>query len=231
MTKPKTMKELSDEEQPFEKYAALGVRALSDAELLAVLLRSGCAGKNALEVARDLLADEGCGGLAGLSAMEEKEFLSFAGIGKVKAVQLVCLGEITRRISVARRKRGPHITSPEDVAALFMEEMRHKEREELRVLMLNGRNDVIGHRCVSRGTVNSSLVSPREVFLEALKMRAVSIVLIHNHPSGDPSPSQEDIDITERIRKAGLLLGIGLLDHLIIGDNVFLSFRKQELIL
>ncbi len=231
MNKPKTMKDLPDQDQPFEKYASFGVRALSDAELLAILLRSGCVGKNALDVAKEVLSDEGCGGLAGLSSLDESEFQAFSGIGKVKAVQLVCLGEITRRISVAKRSRGPHIGSPEDIAALFMEEMRHLEREELFVLMLNGRNDVIGHRCISRGTVNSSLVSPREVFLEALKMRAVSIALIHNHPSGDPSPSQEDIDITERVMKAGILLGIGLLDHVIIGDNVFLSFRKQEIVL
>ena len=156
------------------------------------------------------------------------ELMAIPGVGEVKAAQLSCIGELAKRIS--RQQAGgasPLFTSPAAAAAYFMEEMRHREKEELRVAFLNTRGRLLKEKAIFVGTANSSLISPREIFLEALRVRAVSLILVHNHPSGDPEPSREDLLVTERIRRAGELLDISVADHIIIGDNCFISFKER----
>ena len=149
------------------------------------------------------------------------------GIGKVKAIQIRCLAELARRMAKAEALEGLDFSSPNTIARYYMEDMRHRQKEVMKLLLLNTKAKLIGASDISVGTVNATLVSPRELFLEALKKNAVSIILLHNHPSGDPTPSQEDILLTQRVRKAGDLIGIELLDHIIIGDNRYISLREK----
>ena len=151
------------------------------------------------------------------------------GIGKVKAIQILCLSELAKRMARASALQELDFSSPRTIAQYYMEDMRHREKEVLKLLLLNTRARLIGESEVSVGTVNMALISPRELFLEALRRNAVSIILLHNHPSGDPEPSQEDIRITGRIYEAGVLIGIELLDHIIIGDNRFVSLKERGL--
>ena len=223
-----TIKSIPESERPYEKCLRFGAEHLTDSELLAIILRTGFQGENSLNLARSVL--ERCSyqkGLLGLTHMTVSELMEIKGIGKVKAVQLLCIGELSKRISAAMPKPSPVFTSPEEIAAMYMERMRHKEQEELLLLLFNTKNKLIQEVFLTKGTVNAALVSPREIFLEALKYHAVSIVLIHNHPSGDPNPSKEDLLITKRISEAGAMLGISLLDHLIIGDNIYTSLKRR----
>ncbi|MCD2491044.1 DNA repair protein RadC [Lacrimispora sp. NSJ-141] len=229
--KKNTIRELPASERPYEKCMALGPAALSDAELLAVILRTGTKGQGALQTARHVLSlNPSVDGLLGLHHLNVREFQSIPGIGKVKAIQLSCIGELTKRMSRKSIDREKAFVSPGAVAAYFMEEMRHKEKEELRVVLLDTKSRFLHDLVISMGTVNSSLVSPREIFLEALKYQAVSIILLHNHPSGDPDPSKEDILVTRRVYEAGRLLGISLADHIIIGDNCFISLKERGIL-
>ena len=220
------IRDIPKEERPYEKCRARGAASLSDAELLAVILRTGTRGQGALDTARRVL--ELCSGLLGLFHSSADELMAIPGVGEVKAAQLSCIGELAKRIS--RQQAGgasPLFTSPAAAAAYFMEEMRHREKEELRVAFLNTRGRLLKEKAIFVGTANSSLISPREIFLEALRVRAVSLILVHNHPSGDPEPSREDLLVTERIRRAGELLDISVADHIIIGDNCFISFKER----
>ena len=151
------------------------------------------------------------------------------GIGRVKAVQILCLSELAKRMARAAAMEGLDFSDPKTVARYYMEDMRHKEREVIKLLLLNTKAKLIGECVISVGTVDTALVSPRELFIEALQRNASAIILLHNHPSGDPAPSREDVRITRRIREAGALLGISLLDHIIIGDNCFISLKEQGL--
>ena len=153
------------------------------------------------------------------------------GVGPVKASQLLCICELSRRIwRQAASGQELSFHSPEAIAGYYMEEMRHKEQEELRAMFFNTRQVLIKELLISRGTVNASLATPREIFIEALRYRAVSLILVHNHPSGDPSPSREDAAFTKRVRLAGEMVGIILLDHIIIGDNAFLSLKERGML-
>ena len=145
----------------------------------------------------------------------------------MKAIQIRCLAELARRMAKAEALEGLDFSSPNTIARYYMEDMRHRQKEVMKLLLLNTKARLIGASDISVGTVNATLVSPRELFLEALKKNAVSIILLHNHPSGDPTPSQEDILLTQRVRKAGNLIGIELLDHIIIGDNRYISLREK----
>ncbi len=224
-----TIRELPAPERPYEKCRAFGTSALSDAELLAVILRTGTKGQGALETARQVLELGPLGsGLLGLYHAVPEELMKIPGIGEVKAIQLSCIGELARRMSresIAGNSR--YLCSPPSAAAYFMEEMRHREKEELRVAFLNTKGRLLKEEVLFIGTVNSSLISPREVFLEALRHQAVSLLLVHNHPSGDPEPSREDILVTKRIQKAGELLDISVTDHIIIGDNCYISLKER----
>lgn len=215
------------EERPYEKCIANGPSSLSDAELLAVLLRSGSKGENALQLARKLLSlSETYPGIIGLYHLSFQELTVVSGIGDVKALQILCIAELSKRFSKARVYRELSFCNPSSIADYFMEEMRHKEREELHLLMLDCRNKLISDVTISIGTINMAPASPREIFLKAVAGNAVSIILLHNHPSGDASPSADDIGITERILRAGELIGIPLLDHIIIGECRYVSLRE-----
>ena len=223
------MKSLSESERPYEKCAQFGPSALSDAELLAVLLRSGIKGENALELARRILYYSGDNdGLYGLFSYTPEKLMQVKGIGQVKAILLVCVVELARRLSKVSAGDSPVFVTPASIAEFYMEDMRHEKQEIMKLLLMNTKSKLLGENTISKGTVNASLISPREVLIEALRKEAVNIVLLHNHPSGDPTPSREDIQVTVKIRDAARLCGITLLDHIVIGDNCYYSFSEQE---
>lgn len=230
MESKKRIKDLPAETRPYERCFSCGPKVLTDAELLAVIIRTGANGVKSVELAEEIIhltKDQGIMGICNLSA---KELMSIKGVGMVKAVQIMCIAELSRRIAMSQRKERLNFSTPAAVADYFMEEMRHKEKEELKILMLDAKSGFIGESTVSTGTVNFAVASPREIFLEALKYKAVNIIMMHNHPSGDPSPSQNDFLCTRKIREAGELIGISLIDHIIIGDNKYMSFSEKKLL-
>ena len=228
MTEDKTIKDLPSEEKPYEKFETRGAEALTDAELLAVLLRSGTRGSSSLDLARLLLSPEiSGGGLLNLYHMSTRELMKLPGIGRVKAIQLKCLLELSRRIAKEPFRKELSFDSPKSIADYYMEDFRHAEQERMMILMLDTKGGFLGEAVISIGTVNASLVSPREIFLKALAFHAVSVIMLHNHPSGDPTPSEEDLLLTLRVSKAGEMIGIELLDHLVLGDRKYISFREQ----
>ena len=226
------MKDLPVQKRPYEKCRALGPGALSDEELLAVIIRTGSRSENSLELAGRIMELSLPGdGLAGLLHRSLPEFMSIEGIGVVKGLQLCCIGELSRRIW--RRKSleaSPAFCEPADIASYYMEEMRHLEQEEVRAMFLDTKQVLLRDVLLSRGTVNASLISPREVLIQALCNRAVTMILVHNHPSGDPSPSREDELLTRRVEEAGKIIGISLLDHVIIGDTTYISLRERGIL-
>ena len=222
------IKDLAEQDRPYEKCLQLGAASLTDAELLAVLLRTGTKGSPSVHMAQQILdLSKDKEGLLGLYQLSLTELQSIKGIGKVKAVQLKCIGELSKRISRTTAKRGLAFNQPETIADYYMEQLRHEEQELLLCMMLDTKNHLLGEEVVFKGTVNQALASHREIFLAATSYHAVGILLVHNHPSGDPAPSRSDLDFTERVRRAGEILGIPLLDHIIIGDCRFLSFRQR----
>lgn len=225
-----TMKSIPKEERPYEKCLEKGAESLSDAELLAVILRTGAQGESALDLSRKVLSLQKEGnGLLGIYHMSISDFMKIRGIGSVKAVQLKCIAELSKRISRSHFSEGVSFHDPASVAEYYMEEMRHLEQEVLVLVMLNTKGKRIGDQIISKGTVRASLISPREIFIEAIRAQAVSILLIHNHPSGNPDPSPEDIAMTRQVKAAGAMIGIELLDHIIIGDRQAVSLREQGL--
>ena len=223
-----TIKERPAQNRPYERCRSYGPAALTDSELLAVILRTGRQGASAIEVAEEILALSPTEkGLRSLLKLTESELMSVPGVGEVKAVQLLCIGELSRRIARMKAEEKLLCNVPSTVADCYMEELRHKEQENLVILMLDGSSHRITERVMTVGTVNASLVSPREIFLEALRCHAVSIIMLHNHPSGDPTPSPEDYEVTEKVREAGELLHIPLVDHIIIGDRTYRSFCED----
>lgn len=222
------MRHTSRESRPYEKCREFGAASLTNAELLAVLLRTGTRGESVLSLAEKLLHPVfGHAGLLNVHTWTYEQLMSVRGIGTVKAVQILCLSELSKRLSKTSAGEGPDLSSPSCVASYFMEDMRHHAQEILKVVHVNTRMKMIGSEDISRGTVNASVISPRELFREALQKNAVSIILLHNHPSGDPEPSREDVLVTKRIYEAGALIGIDLLDHIIIGDRKYISLRES----
>lgn len=228
MNSKKTVKNMPPLERPYEKCLAFGPSSLSDAELLAVILKTGAKDKTSIDLAREIInLIQDYEGLAGIHRLSYEQLTSVKGIGNAKAVQILCLGEIAARISRSRAKEKLTFRSPSSIADYLMEEMRYLTKEEVRVLMFDGNHGLIGESQVSVGTVNAALSSPREVFLDALRCQAVYIILIHNHPSGDPNPSTQDAIMTKQMMKAGRMIGIELTDHIIIGNQKFYSFREN----
>ena len=226
-----TMKNLPVSERPYEKAMDQGVEVLSDAELLAVILRTGTKDISARALAEKILTLGDPPGLPGLLHHTLPDYKAVRGIGNVKAIQLAAVGELSRRIwKAVRSGRELVFDHPAVIADYFMEELRHKEQEHLIALFLNTKNKLLREKLMFKGTVNASIISPREIFLEALEVHAVQLVLVHNHPSGDPAPSLEDIRVTKRISKGGELLGIQLLDHVIIGDRCYSSLRERGIL-
>lgn len=224
-----TVKELPESEKPYEKCLHYGAEYLSDAELLAVIIRTGTTGKKSIELAQEILNQKEKSFL-NLYHMSLKEFTEIPGIGTVKAVQLKCLAEITKRLTRTVRIRAVSLNSASSVAAYYMEELRHEDKEKLMVCMFDSKCVLLGDKLLSVGTVNASLISPREVFKQALLSQAVYIILLHNHPSGNPLPSTQDKLVTRKIQECGEMLGIHLSDHIIIGDNQYFSFKEKNLL-
>ena len=214
MNQSNTMKEIPSVERPYEKCVEMGPESLTDIELLAVFLRTGTKGENAVELAKRILYDSGQNGILGIHHFSLPRLLKLKGIGKVKAIQILCLSELAKRLAKASAKEHLRFSSP----------------TSMKLLMLNTKAELICERNISKGTVKASIITPRELFVEALKQEAVSIVLLHNHPSGDPTPSADDRLITGRIAQAGALVGIDLLDHIIIGNHCYMSFREEGLL-
>lgn len=198
------MKDIPNAERPYEKCLKQGAEALSDAELLAVLLRTGTKGENVLALAKRLLYQDGGAGLLGIHQFSFQSLMKLKGIGKVKAVQILCLSELAKRLSKASVEPRLRFSSSQSVAEYYMEDLRHRNQEVMKLLLLNSKAELIDETNISKGTVNASLVTPRELFVEALKKEAVSMILLHNHPSGDPTPSRDDILTTKRISECGL---------------------------
>ena len=221
------LSEIPKEERPYEKCRAFGAASLSDSELLAVLLRTGTRDKDALSLARSLKeVSKARPGLMGLFYCNYQELMRLRGIGPVKAAQFLCIAELSKRVARSQTSRTINFNDPETIAEYFMEDLRHKSVEELRALLLDSKNRLIHEQLISVGTVNMAPSSPREIYIHALSRGAVNIILIHNHPSGDPSPSVDDLSSTRRVKEAGELIGVSLLDHVIIGDNRYVSLRE-----
>lgn len=221
----------SKDELPYEKCLERGAESLSNKELLAVLLRTGTKGVDVLELAERILSTEcGEGGILNIHNFTLEKLKSIRGIGNVKAVQILCLSELAKRLAKETAKEGLIFSLPSTIADYYMEELRHQKQENMKLLMLNSKSKLLGEKDISKGTVNASLVSPRELFIEALEKQAVAIILIHNHPSGDTTPSENDLFLTKRVQEAGRLIGIELLDHIIIGNNCYMSFAEAELL-
>ena len=223
-----TMKELPFSERPYEKCFRYGTEALSDSELLAVVIRTGSHGEKAVDLARRVLCHLPGGHLGGLFHISLEQLQEIHGIGMVKAVQLKCMAEFTKRMvrsSMPAEKL--KCDDPEQVAAYYIQQMRFLETEQVLLLVLDGKNALSQEIVISNGSFNASAAAPREIFYQALKHKAVNIIVLHNHPSGDPSPSQGDMLATKRIRDVGHMIGIELLDHIVIGDNRYISFRES----
>lgn len=216
------------EEQPYEKIERLGAKALSDAELLAIVIRTGVKDEPSIYTAKKLLAINNRG-LGGIQVLSYKELRNIKGIGRVKSIQLKAIAEISNRLSKSYAIQRFKVTSPSSIANIFMEEMRYLKREHIKVVFLDTKNGIISDKDISVGTVNTSLVDPREVYTDALEVGAVNIILLHNHPSGDPEPSLDDIEVTKRVFEAGRVIGIELLDHIIIGDGDYTSLKEKGL--
>lgn len=231
MKSTNTIKEMYLEERPYEKCEQFGAGNLTDVELLAVLLRTGTRGENSIQLAEKILhpvfAQDG---ILNIHQWSMEQLMRLKGIGKVKAIQILCLSELAKRLAKASAYTGLNFSTPASIAQYYMEDMRHLKQEIIKLLLLNTKTRLIGESNISKGTINASIVSPRELFVEALQKNAVSIILLHNHPSGDPTPSKEDILITRRVRDAGELIGIDLLDHIVIGNNCFTSLREKGFI-
>lgn len=223
-----TIKDMPADLRPRERLIREGAQALTDVELLAILLRTGSAAGTALELATVVLT---CfNGLRALIQASIEELSEIKGMGPAKAAQVKAALELGRRVAADSFGERAVIKTPEDAVRLVMEEMRNLDREHFRALLLNAKNQVIGREIISIGTLNSSTVHPRELFKNAIKRSAAALILAHNHPSGDPDPSREDIEVTRRLLEAGQIIGIEILDHLIIGDSKFTSFKAKGLI-
>jgi DNA repair protein RadC len=220
-----TLRELPTEERPRERMLQQGAGALSHAELLAILLRTGTFAESAVRLAQRILTE--CGGLRSLVDMTKDQLTEIKGIGDAKALQIQASIELGRRLARSQMNETVTIRSPENVNDLLREELRYLQKEHFVCLFLNTKNHVIGQETLSMGSLNASIVHPREVFRAAIKRSSAALICVHNHPSGDPTPSPEDIQITHRLVEAGAIIGIEVLDHVIIGDHKFVSLKEQ----
>ncbi len=225
------VKDLPESERPYEKLLDRGSEALSDAELLAIIIKTGTRNLQSIEVAQRVLSlNKYEKGLSGLYNLSIEQFKEVEGIGEVKAMQIMAVLEFSKRLAKHKAVREFNIDSPASLAKIYMEEMRYLKQEHFKVVYLDTKNNIMGDKDVSIGTINSTLVHPREVFCDAVKHSAANIIVLHNHPSGDPSPSQEDEKVTIKLFEAGKILGINLLDHIIIGDGKYFNFKGKGIL-
>ena len=225
---PIKIKQLPKTERPYEKLEKNGEDKLSDGELLAIIIKTGTKGANSLEIANQLLSK--AGSIKGIGNISLEELKEIKGIGKVKAIQLKAICELAKRMSSPINILKIKIKSGQDVANMFMEELRYEKREIVKIIILNTKNNIIKIEDVAVGGVDFVNVSPKDILTEVIKVNAPKMIIIHNHPSGDPTPSRADIEITNRIYACCELFQIKLLDHIVIGDGKFESiFSKKGL--
>lgn len=222
-----TSKEMPVTERPYERCMTEGPAALTDAELLAVIIRTGSRQETALQLVRRLLAETSAGTLGSLRDLSLRQLQETNGIGKVKAIQIQCALELGLRMVHESPLEKQVFSSPEQIARIYMPAMGILSTEQVRMLSLDTRGSLLKDSLISSGTVNASLFSPREILLEAFRWQAVKLVLLHNHPSGDPSPSAEDIHNTKKIAKACEDMGMSLIDHIIIGRQCYVSLKQD----
>ncbi len=216
------IKDLPKSDRPREKLVAKGAENLKDSELLAILLRTGKAGKNVIEVASQILINHS---KKRLLQMTYQDLVKIGGIDSAKATTLLAAFELAKRALEVNDTNLPTIITPKDVVAQLTD-LRHNKKEHFIALYLNARNQLVHKETISMGTLNANLVHPREVFEPALKHSAAGIMVAHNHPSGDPKPSEDDLEITKRLVEAGKMMGVELLDHVIIATNNYFSFKE-----
>ncbi|MBM7578830.1 RadC family protein [Jeotgalibacillus terrae] len=219
------IRDYHDEDRPRERFIKQGPQSLSNQELIAILLRTGSKDESVINLANKLLQE--FNGLRSLKEASYDELTSIKGIGDAKAVQVLAAVEVGRRIANITFEDRFTIRSPEDGASFLMDELRFLTQEHFVALYLNTKNQIIHQQTIFIGSLNSSIVHPREVFKEAFKRSAASIICAHNHPSGDPAPSKEDIDVTRRLVECGKMIGIEVLDHLIIGEKKYVSLKEK----
>lgn len=220
------MKELPISERPYEKLKTYGAEKLTNSELLAIIIKSGTKDYTAIDLANNVLKLNDNNEKEDLSFLQDvsiSEFMKIKGIGEVKAIQLLAVCELVKRINKPINKQNIKIKDAKDVAKLLMNELRYEKREIVKIILLNSKNIVLKIKDVSYGGTNFAMIEPKEVLSEAIKIQAPKIILVHNHPSGDVTPSKADFNITDRLYEASEILGIQLLDHIIIGDNKYES--------
>ena len=231
---PMKMKELPISERPYEKLEMYGANTLSNAELLAIIIKSGTKDESSVTLAQKILSlgkNKECkeDNIKFLQELSIEEFMKIKGIGKVKAIQLKATCELAKRISKPIRQIKTKIRTPQDVANLFIDELKVEKREIVKVIIMNSQNVILKIQTISQGGTSSAQVSTKDILLEAVKMGAPKIILIHNHPGGESKPSKADIEFTEKLEKAAEILGILLLDHIIIGYNQYTSIKTYML--
>lgn len=221
------LRDMPNEERPRERMRQYGAAALSNAELLAILLRTGTIKESAVTLAQRILSE--CGQLRHLVDLTYEQLIKIKGVGEAKALQIQAGIELGRRLARSGQEDMATIRSPQDAANVIMEDLRYLKKEHFVCLFLNTKNQVMAVETMSVGSLNASIVHPREVFRSAIQRSCAAIICAHNHPSGDPTPSPEDIQVTERLLEAGQIVGIEVLDHLVIGDRRFISLKEQGL--
>ncbi len=228
------MKDIKDsrQEKPYERFITFGAESLTDAELLAIVLRTGTKGNDAVSLSRKVLelGKYPRTGFLGLYDTDVETLEKISGIGRVKAIKLKALAEISRRMHEAKLAEGLNISNASSVADYYMERMRHNKCEKVVLLSIDSKGKVLRESEISKGSVNRSLVSVRSIMMEALDAEAVNLILMHNHPSGDPTPSKDDNDLTKKLSESCKLMEIPLLDHIIIGDNLYYSYNESGLL-
>ncbi len=222
------IKNLPIDERPIEKGIRYGVSSLENVQLIAILMGSGIKGKSVLELSQDIL-NLSSDGISGLLRLDMEDILKIKGMGRFRTVRLLATIELCKRINTARRREGYIIDSSSKAADFFMEELRSESKEHFCAVVLSSKGKVLGAERISTGEVNATMVHPREAFSLAIKKSATGVIFFHNHPSGDPSPSEHDKNTTDRLVKCGRLLGIEVVDHIIIGDGNFFSFKERNL--
>ena len=224
-----TLKNLPESERPYERFQQLGAEALSDAELLAIILKTGTKELTSLDLARNLLSN--CqGNLLNLYELSYEQLLMQKGIGPVKAIQLKAIAELSKRIAKTSRGYQLSLNNPASIADYYMEELRHRREEVFMGAFFDAKCNFLGDALITVGSLSHAYVSPLELFRKVILKNAVMIVVLHNHPSGDPRPSQEDIQLTSQIAEGAGLLGMTLADHIVIGDNRYYSFHENHML-
>lgn len=223
------LRELPEWEKPREKLLREGAAKLTNTEILAILLRTGMASRSAMDLASEILSLD-ASGIRFLSECMPEELEKVDGLGKAKICTILASVELGRRIAMSRQERSRRITGAADIADLYLERMRYYKKEHFMCLLINSKGEIIEENEVSVGDISSAVAGPREVFSVAVRRSAGSVIFLHNHPSGDPTPSADDLKTTRRLAKAGGILGIPVLDHIIIGDGTYVSMKAEGML-